>query len=159
MMELQFTGAWNVVVFSPFFSSPIAAGSDEAVHDRKEDGSLNRKLKVTPQQQGVEHLVYRAGLPEPLKDQRRADPGRTSGDAMAAGMGTENGELLREPPQRQQERIELTVGEQFIEAAKPMQDSLFDLAVDPLVVDDQQVCAGAVSLSADEHGVFAPVTP
>jgi len=96
-------------------------------------------------------------LPEPLKDQGRTDPGGASGDALAAGVGSENGELIRKPSERLEEGIELAAGQKLIEAAEPMQNSLFDLAVDPLVVDDKQIRAGTVGLSANEQ-MAAPVS-
>jgi hypothetical protein len=59
-----------------------------------EDGSLNGKVKAPAFEQGGQDFIDGAGLPEPLKDQRGADPGATGGDAVAPRMGAEYSQLL-----------------------------------------------------------------
>jgi hypothetical protein len=46
--------------------------------------------------------------------------------------------------------IELAGGEQLIEPAPTVEHALLDLALDALVLDDQQVGAVAIGLSAEE---------
>ena len=48
--------------------------------------------------------------------------------------------------------------EQLIESTQTIQHALLDLAVDPLVLDDQQVGAIAVGLGADEQGASCVIT-
>src|SRR5713101_8587728 len=79
-------------------------------------------------------------------------------ETLAADMGSENGEFFREPAQRLQKRIQIAAGEKLIQAAEPMQDALLDLAIHPLVVDDEEISAGTVGLRAYEQG-GAPVSP
>ena len=52
-----------------------------------------------------------AGLPEPVENQGRPDPGAVSDDAVALRMGAEHGEFIREPAQRLDQRVELAVGQ------------------------------------------------
>ena len=66
-------------------------------------------------------------------------------------MRSENGKLLGESSERLQERIQFAVGQQLIEAPESVQDTLFDPAVNPLVVHYQQIGAGTVSLSTYEQ--------
>jgi hypothetical protein len=124
----------------------------------EEDGPLDRKLEAPAFEQGRQDFVDQAGLPESLEDQRRPDPGAASGDAVAACMGAEDGELLGEPSQRLEKGVEPAAGQQLIEAAKAKQDALLDLAVDPLVIHDEQISSGTVGLRANEQ-VGAPVSP
>ena len=61
-----------------------------------EDGPLHGKLEAAVFEQRPQGLANRAGLPQPLEDESRTDPG--TDNAFARGVSTENGELLREPP-------------------------------------------------------------
>jgi hypothetical protein len=60
----------------------------------KEDGALDGKLEAPVFEQGCQDFADRAGLPESLEDQGWPNPGAASGDAVAACMGTEDGEFL-----------------------------------------------------------------
>jgi hypothetical protein len=60
----------------------------------KKDGALDGKLEAPALEQGRQDFVDGAGLPEPLEDQGWADPGAASGNAVASGMGAEDGEFL-----------------------------------------------------------------
>jgi len=127
------------------------------VQDGEEDGPFHRELEVPLSQQGEQDFVDGTELPEALKNEGRADLGGASGNALAAGVGTEDGEFLREAAKRVEEGIDVATGEEFIEAAESMQDALLDLTVNPLVVDDEEISAGTVGLSANEQG-GAPVS-
>src|ERR1019366_7844784 len=116
--------------------------------DGEEDGPLDRELEATAMQQGHQDLVDRAGLPESLEDQGRPDPGAARGDAVAESMDTEDGEVFGESSQRLDQGVEPAAGQQLIEAAKTKQDALLDLAVDPLVIHDEQISSGTVALRA-----------
>ena len=59
-------------------------------------------------------------------------------------MDAENGGFFSESSEGLKEGVELPAGEQFVKAAQTMEDALFDVAVYPLVVDDEQVGAGTV---------------
>ena len=63
-------------------------------------------------------------------------------------MRAENGKLLGESPQRPQEGVELAARDEFIQSPETVQDPLLDLAVNPRVIDDEQIDAGTVGLSA-----------
>ena len=98
-----------------------------------------------------------AGLPELLEDQGRSDPGAARGEAVAASMGAEDGEILGEPSQRLDQGVEPAAGQQLIKAAETKQDVLLDLAVHPVVIHDEQIGSGTVGLRANEQ-IGAPVS-
>jgi len=56
-----------------------------------------------------------------------------------------------------EEGIQVSTGKKIIQAAEAMKHPLFDLAVNPMVVDDEEIGAGTVGLSANEHRI-APVS-
>src|SRR5664280_2038443 len=93
-----------------------------------------------------------------IRDRGWSDPGAVRGDAVAACLGAEDGESLGETSQRLDQRVELAAGQQLIEAAETKHDALLDLAVDPLVIHDEQISSGTVGLRANEQ-VGAPVSP
>ena len=124
---------------------------------REEDGPLDGKLEAPVLEQGGQDLVDRAGLPEPLKDQGWPDSGTVSDNAVALGMGAEHGELFREASERADQRVEPATGQQFIQSAKTKQDALLDLAVHPVVIDDEEISPGTVGLRANEQ-IGAPVS-
>ena len=127
------------------------------MQDGEENSPLERELEVPLAQQREQDLVDRTRLPEALEDKRRADPGTAGCDALAAGVCTENGEFLREAAKGLEKGVQVSTGEKFIQAAEAMKHSLLDLAVNPMVVDDEEISAGTVGLSANEHGI-APVS-
>jgi hypothetical protein len=51
-----------------------------------------------------------------------------------------------------------SAGQQLIKASETKQDALLDLAIDPLVIHDEQISSGTVGLRADEQA-GAPVSP
>jgi hypothetical protein len=51
----------------------------------------------------------------------------------------------------------LAAGHEFIQSPETVQDPLLDLAVDPCVIDDEQIGAGTVGLSAYKQ-MAAPVS-
>ena len=73
-------------------------------------------------------------------------------------MGAEHGEFFREPAEGLNQYVELAAGQQLIQAAETVQNTLLDLAVDPHVVDDEQVGSGTVGLRANEQ-IGAPMSP
>ena len=103
-------------------------------------------------QQAAQHLIDSALLPETLKDERGTDDASAGCDGFAVGMGAQDGVLFREAAEGMQQCIELAGGEQLIQPTQPVKNALLDLAVDALVLDDEQVSAIAVGLSADEQG-------
>ena len=52
----------------------------------------------------------------------------------------------------------MAIGEEFVKAAQTVEDALLDLAVDPDVIDDQQIGSGTVGLGADEQS-GTPMSP
>ena len=91
-----------------------------------------------------------------MEDQTGTDPGTPCDDTLARGVSAEKSELFRELPQRLDQSVKLTAGQEFIESAETEQDALLDLAVNPLVIDDEEVSSGTVGLSANEQS-GAPV--
>ena len=63
-------------------------------------------------------------------------------------MRAENGELLGESSEGPQQGIESAARDEFIQPPETEQHALLDLAVDPGVIDDEQIGAGTVGLSA-----------
>src|SRR5271157_4635581 len=123
----------------------------------EKDGALDGKLEAAVFEQGGQDVIDRARLPEPLEDQGWPDPGAASGDAIAPRVGAENGKLFRESPERLDQRVEPAAGQQFVQAAETKQDALLDLAVHPLVIDDEQISSGTVGLRANKQ-IGAPVS-
>jgi hypothetical protein len=156
-MQAQLSSAIDGIVVFPFFSGPITARSKQAVQDSEEDRPLKRELKLPLAQQSDQDFVDRTGLPEALKNEGWADPGGASRDALTAGMSSENGEFLREAAERVEEGINVAAGQKLIEATETMQYTLLDLTVNPMVVDDEEIGAGTVGLSANEQSA-APVS-
>ena len=139
VVQLQIGDAFDGVVVLPLLGGTVAAGRKKPMQHGEEDGPLDGKLEAAAFQQGGQNCVDGAGLPEPFKDRGRSDPGAASGDAVAPRMGAEHGELLGEPSQRLEQRVELSAGQQLIQATETQQNALLDLAVHPLVVDDEQI--------------------
>ena len=131
MMQVQLAGAFDGVVVFPLLGGAVAAGREEAMQHGEEDGALDGKLEAPVLEQGRQDFIDRAVLPEPVEDQRWPDLGAVSGDAVASRMGAEHGKLFREPSEGLNQRVELSVGQQLVEAAEAKQDALFDLAVRP----------------------------
>jgi hypothetical protein len=92
-----------------------------------------------------------AVLPQPLEDQRRADAARAGGDALAAAVGAQHGELGRKATQRGQETVELPRSLKLIEATQPMQHALLDAAVNALALDQEEVGSSGSGLGAQEQ--------
>ena len=122
---------------------------------RDKDGSFDGKLEAAVFEQRAQHLVDRAGLPEALEDQSRTNPGASRNNALASGVSAEDRELFRVLAQRLNQRVEFAAGQEFIETPETKQDALFDLAVNALVIDDEQIGSGTVGLSANEHSGYA----
>src|SRR5450631_3156281 len=156
MVQTQLADAFDGIVVFPLFGGAVAARREEPMQHGEKDGALDGKLKTAVLQQSSQHRADRAGLPESLEDQRRTDPGAARGDTLAASMSAENGESLRKSSQGLDERVEPAVGEKFM-AAEAKQNALFDLAVDPLVIHDEQIGSGTVGLSANKQSI-APVS-
>src|SRR5450631_377930 len=157
MVQTQLADAFDGIVVFPLLGGAVAARREKPMQHGEKDGALDGKLKTAVLQQSSQHRADRAGLPESLEDQRRTDPGAARGDALAASMSAENGEFLRKSSQGLDERVEPAVGEKFIEAAEAKQNALFDLAVDPLVIHDEQIGSGTVGLSTNKQSI-APVS-
>src|SRR5450759_2073616 len=157
LVQAQIADAFDGVVVLPLLGGTVTAGREEAMQHGEEDGPLDGEFKASAFEQGGEDFADRAGLPESLEDQGRPDPGAARGDAVAACMGAEDGEFFGESSQRLDQGVELAAGQQLIKAAKTKQDALLDLAVDPLVIHDEQISSGTVGLRANEQ-IGAPVS-
>src|SRR5450631_1821154 len=100
MVQAQLVDPVDGVVLFPLLGGTVAAGCEEAMQHGEEDGPLDGKLEAAVFQQSGQDLADRAGLPETLEDQARADVSAVSDDALAASMSAENCELFGEPPER-----------------------------------------------------------
>ncbi len=94
VVQLQIGDPFDLVVVLPLLGGTITAGRKKTMQHGEEDGSFNGELKAPVCEQGGQNLADRAGLPEPLKEQGRPDPGAAGGDAVALSVGAEHGELL-----------------------------------------------------------------
>ena len=158
MVQAQLVDPVDGVVLFPLLGGTVAAGSDEAMQHGEEDGPLDGKLEAAVFQQSGQDLADRAGLPQALEDQGRADPSAVSDDALAASMSAENCKLFGEPPERLDESVKFAACQKFIKAPEAEQDALFHLAVDAHIVDDQEISSGTVGLRANEQS-SAPMSP
>ena len=118
---------------------------------REENSPFYGKLETAVLQQSRQDLVDGAGLPEPLKDERRSNFGVARGDAAGMRMRAEEDQLFREARERLHQRVELAAGEEFVEATEAGQDALLHLAADLDVIDEEQIGSGTVGLGADEQ--------
>jgi hypothetical protein len=73
-------------------------------------------------------------------------------------MSAENRQLFGEPPERVDQHIEFAGSRKFIETSEAEQYALLNLAVDALIIDDQQIGSGTVGLGANEQS-GAPMSP
>jgi len=137
MVQAQLSGTFDGVVVFPLLRGAVAAWREEAMQHGEEDGSLDGKLETAAVQQIVQDLADRTSLPQTLEDQGRADPSASSGDGLTASLSAEDGELFRESSEGLDESVQFTASQKFIEAPEAEQDALFDLAVDPFVIDDE----------------------
>ena len=96
-MQAQSGGALDGVVLFPLLRRAVTAWSEEPMEHSYEDGPLDGELEAAIFEQRLQGLADRAGLPQSLEDEGRADPGTASDNALACGVSAENGELIREP--------------------------------------------------------------
>src|ERR1019366_1000979 len=158
VVQVQLAGSFDGVIVFPLFGGSVAAGGEESMQHGEGDWAFDGELKAPPLEQSSKDGINRAGLPEAREEQGRSDPRAVSGDAVAARMGAEDGEFLGEAPEGLDQGVELAAGEELVEAAHPVENALLNFAVDPDVIDDQQIGSGTVGLGADEQ-VSAPVSP
>jgi hypothetical protein len=94
LVQLQIANAVDGVVVLPLLGGAVTARREEAMQHGEEDGPLDGELEAPAFEQGRQDLVDRAGLPEPLEDQGRPDPGAAGGDAVPPRMRAQDGELF-----------------------------------------------------------------
>jgi hypothetical protein len=157
LVQVQTADTFDGIVVLPFLGGTVATGREEAMEHGEEDGPLDGEFEASVREQGGQDFVYRVGLPKPLEDEGRSDSGTVSDDAVAMRMGAEDGEFLREPAQGLNQRVQLAVGQEFVKATETVQDALLHLAVDPHVIDDEEIGSGTVGLGANEQ-LGAPVS-
>ena len=66
--------------------------------------------------------------------------------------------LLREAPEGSQQPIQFATGLQLVESAQAMKHPLLDAPIDALILDQEQVGAIPVGLSADEQALVYAIT-
>ena len=154
MMALKGVGARARVVLSPALRRAVAARRHQPMQHRQKDRALDREIKTPRRQQVRQDPSDPTLVPQPLDDQRGTDGDGLRRHAVAAGMGVEDEQLLRKPPETLHDGVELSGRLELVEAPQPMEHPLDQAAVDPLVFNEEQIGAIAVRLSADEHAVL-----
>jgi hypothetical protein len=79
MVKLQSFTSFDLIILLPLVGGAVAAGIKEAMEDSQEDRPLNGEPIVAALEELTDHVLAAGLLPEPLKNQRRADA--------AAGIG------------------------------------------------------------------------
>jgi hypothetical protein len=151
VVQRQLLDAGDRLLAHPALGGAVAAADEQAMQHGHEYRALERELESSLAQQVVQDRVNARLLPQPLEDQRRADAARAGGDALAATMRAEHGELVGEAAQGGQQTVELARGLELIESSQPMQHALLDAAVYALALNQQKVGSSGSGLGAQEH--------
>src|SRR5512136_2991831 len=118
---------------------------------RQEHRPLDGELEMTIPQQPVQYRLDAALFPQPFEDHRWPEDTGLRGDGLAVQVRAQHGVLVGETSERLQKYVQLTGSEQLIEAAQSAEHPLSHLAVDPVVLHQEQVGARAVGLCSDEQ--------
>ena len=156
-MQRQLLGPANGVILFPLLRRPIAARRKQPMQHRHKHRPLERELKPPRRRQLPHHRADARLLPQPLEDQRRTDGLGARRQTLAVGVRSEYRILLREAPERGQQPIQFAAGPQLVESPQAMKHPLLDAPVDALILDQEQVGAIPVGLSADEQALSMPL--
>jgi hypothetical protein len=136
----------------PVIRRPIAARLHQAMQHSQKDGTLHGELETPGPQQILEDGLAARLLPEPFKDQHRAQtPGRGRRQ-VTSGPGRQDQEMLGKAAPGGQQTVDMAGLFQVVEATEGGEDALSWPAVNPVVFDDLEIDAWPGFFSAKEHG-------
>jgi hypothetical protein len=152
MVRGQGADAHQGLVLLLLLGGPVAARRHQPMQGGEEHGTLGGELELALAQQLGQHRLDAALPPQALKEQGGTDDASTGGEGLAVGLSSQDGVLVREAAEGAEQGSELAGGEQLIQPAQTVGDALLDLALDPLVLDQDEVGAVTVGLGAEERG-------
>jgi hypothetical protein len=159
VVQLKGITPLDLVVNPPLVGGPVAAGVEQAVQDRQEDGPLDIELKVTSVQESLDDPVTTGLLPEPLEDQGGSDASGGDGGELSFGVGREQEDGLSQASPRGQQGIELASLLPLVEPSQGGDDPLSGSPALPAVLDDLEVGTWAGGLGPEEHGALVFGSP
>src|SRR5271165_4675911 len=136
----------------------LAAGQ-EPVQDGEEDGPLDGELEAATLQQLLDHMLAAGQLPEPLKDQGRADVPDRDGRELALGILGEHEDRASQAGSGDEQGVELAALLELIESTQSGDDPLPGSSAFPAVLDDLEVGTRSRGLRTKEHGALQCGTP
>src|SRR5215813_5418103 len=110
MMELEFIDAVYPIIIAPMLARAVGARDHQPMQYGQKYRALDRKFESALGKQTLEHGAAAALLPQPLKQQRRADT--PAGDVRCSAVldGRENHRALSQPSRRASEAIQIAGG-------------------------------------------------
>jgi hypothetical protein len=145
------------IIPAPLLAGAVRSGEKESVQDGEEDGSFHRKAELPPFQKALEDLVEMELLPEPLEEERRADP---LGRSLAIAFARKNQkDSFGESGEGADQVFDLSPFPQVIHATQRAEDALEGPFSLPAILNDLEVLMGPRFLDAGEHGMSPFLTP
>ena len=152
MVQIEITDAVDAIVVAPVLTATIGARHHEAMQHGQEHRALDRELETASGHKPLDHGAATALLPQPLEQQRRADPPARRVRSAVLDQRQDH-RALRQAGGRARQAIEIAAGLDRFLAAEIANDALLGLAVLANGFDQIQIAVGADSLFADEHGI------
>ena len=118
----------------------------------QEDHSFHRKLEPPLGQQFAKNLRKAQLVPEPPKDQGRADLDRRRGLRLTLSVGVQHGRVLGKPSARSNQGINLAALLKNIETTQRRHHALAHFAVDALVMGQLKIPVRSALLGSNKHG-------
>ncbi len=122
------------------------------MQDGEEDGAFDGKGEVTISQQLLQDGVAVSVAPQALKQQRRADALAAEPGSAALVEGREDDRALCQAGGGADQPVEIAAAFDLFLASEVADDALLDVALLADGLDQVEVCVGADTLFADEHG-------
>src|SRR5262249_55183300 len=141
VVQLQGLAALDLVVRLPLVGSPVAAGGEQPVEDREEDGPLDVEPEAAAVQQVLDDPSPTGLQPQPLEDQGRTDAAGGDGGQLPLDVSGEQQDGPGEASPGGQQGIESAGLPELIEAPQGGEDPLTGAPALPAVLDDLEVGA------------------
>jgi hypothetical protein len=155
VVQFQAARLGDGVVFFPFVGGAIAAGLQQAVQHREEEGSFDREFETPFAQKRCQDRPAAALFPEPLEDQDRTQAPAARRRQASLGVLRQDQELVGEAGPGVEQAVDGAALLEIVESSQGGEDALARSAVLPVVFDDLEIGAWAGLLGAEEHGCLA----
>src|SRR5262245_33233103 len=159
MVKLQNLTSFDLIILLPLLGGAVTARVEETMKDGEEDRPLEGELIVATFEELTDHLLTAGLLPEPLKDQSRADAPAGVGREFPLGMVRQNQDRLGQAGPRDEQSLELSALLEFIKPSQGSDDPLPGATTLPAVLHDLEIDPWTRGLGAEEHGVLLFRTP